>query len=372
MKRHALCLNYVDWLADTRVRCCTAEERGVWIEVLMYMNQSERRGVLERRIEQIARLAGTETRVLHSLIEQGLLKGQDAKGVYGPERAVNKLPLKGVAEEGPHRGQQVIVLEEPDGPIWFCDWMVAEAYGVKLDADTPLQVVAPAEPPSAVVTPKPAVDGESQVSWESKSSTSSKPESELFELTPGGSGGGDGDGEDGEQSNGRKVPNCPHARLIELYQRMLPMAKKVVVVGPGNELGKALKARWRSLAVASDGEFTGYTCVEDGLKKWAAIFAMAGRSKFLTGRVPNRNGEAPFELSLLWMVGPKNMEKLLNGFYNRDAEERGVAGEQPVRSAMAERVLSGVEQVMAMQRRLSEGSTEQQPEEQGQLEALPL
>jgi hypothetical protein len=39
---------------------------------------------------------------------------------------------------------------------------------------------------------------------------------------------------------------------------------------------------------------------------------------------------------------------------------------------MAERVLSGVEQVMAMQRRLSEGSMEQQPEEQGQLEALPL
>ena len=190
MKRHALCLNYVDWLADTRVRCCTAEERGVWIEVLMYMNQAERRGVLERRLEQIARLAGTEKCVLHSLIEQGLLKGQDAKGVYGPEAAVNRLPLMGVAEEGPHRGQQVMVLEELEGPIWFCDWMVAEAYGVRLDADATLQVVARAEQQLQVVAPKTAVDGESQVSWESKSSIAGKQEFELFELTPGGGGCG--------------------------------------------------------------------------------------------------------------------------------------------------------------------------------------
>lgn len=366
MKRHALCLNYVDWLADTRVRCCTAEERGVWIEVLMYMNQAERRGVLERKLEQIARLVGTETSVLHSLIRQGLLKGQDGRGDYGPEGAGNRLPLMGIVEQGPQRGQQVIVLEEPEGPMWFCDWMVAETYSVTVGAEAQLPVVA--KPEATLVKSPP--EGEGVVSWESKEGTPAKQGGELFELTPSGSAE---DEEDSGQGGGRKIPNCPHARLVELFQRMLPTAKKVVVVGPGNELGKALKARWRSLAAAEEGEFTGYTCVEDGLKKWAAIFAMAGRSKFLTGRVPNRNGEAPFELSLLWMVGPKNMEKLLNGFYNRDAGERGVAaGDQAPRSAMAERVLSGVEQVMAMQRRMTEGAPEARSQESQQLEALPL
>lgn len=366
MKRHALCLNYVDWLADTRVRCCTAEERGVWIEVLMYMNQAPRRGVLERKLDQIARLVGADASVLYSLIRQGLLKGQDARGDYGPDGGSSRLPLMGIVEQGSQRGQQVIVLEEPDGPMWFCDWMVAETYSVTVGAEAQLPAVTTHE----ALPLKGRPEGEGFVSWEAKERRDVKGVGELFELTPSGSA----EEEDvGSEGGGRKIPNCPHARLVELFQRMLPTAKKVVVVGPGNELGKALKARWRSLAAAEEGEFTGYTCVEDGLKKWAAIFALAGRSKFLTGRVPSRNGEAPFELSLLWMVGPKNMEKLLNGFYNRDAEERGLPpGDETPRSAMAERVMSGVEQVMEMQRRMTAGGSDVMPKESAQMEALPL
>lgn len=172
--------------------------------------------------------------------------------------------------------------------------------------------------------------------------------------------GSGGDGADAEAEDdadqgegGGKVPNCPQARLVSMYHRMFPAAKKVVMVGPGNQLSKALKARWRSLAVGADTQFTGYRSTEEGLKKWEAIFAHVLRSRFLMGLVPARVGEAPFELSLVWLLGPKNMEKVLNGFYNRTADERG---EVPVAvthvaSGMEHRVMSGVEQVMALQRR---------------------
>lgn len=67
------------------------------------------------------------------------------------------------------------------------------------------------------------------------------------------------------------------------------------------------------------------------------------------------------------------MEKVLNGFYHRDAEEKGAAaGEGTGRSTMAERVMRGVERVMEMQRGMSAGPHAPRAQAALQLEARPL
>lgn len=365
MRRQALCLKYIDWLADTRVRCCSAEERGVWIELLMHMSQAERPGVLEKRLDQIAKLVGSDVSVLHALIENGLLKGQESRGVSPRVGSCTRLPFVG-QKAGIASRETVTLLEEVEGPLYFCDWMVEEAQQAPRfdDAAEELDRGVAAKPEAAVSWASVSVPAEAGASTSAAARAGEEPDE----------AGSGADGEEGEQADaGRKVPNCPQARLVALFHEMLPTAKRVVMVGPGNQLTKALKARWRALAAGEDGPFTGYTCVEDGLKKWAAIFTMVGRSKFLTGRVPNRNGDAPFELSLIWLVGPKNMEKVLNGFYHRDAEEKGAAaGDGTGRSAMAERVMQGVERVMEMQRGMSAGQHAPQAQAALQLETLPL
>lgn len=236
-----------------------------------------------------------------------------------------------------------MLIEEPEGALWYCDWMVEE--------DLQAAETQPAKEVAVVREPRSTQVDEPEMHWgESKEMGGKK--ADLLPPV----GGGDGD-EDSGGGSARRGPNCPHARLIELFHRVLPAAKRAVMTGPDNALTKSLKARWRCLAVAPLSEYTGYVCIEEGLKKWRLIFEMAGRSRFLTGQVPNRNGDAPFELSLMWLVGPKNMEKVLNGYYNRDADERGSLAAGTGMSAMAERVNSGVERVLEIQRRRSGADT---------------
>lgn len=338
-----VCLSDKNWYLNGGVRSCTPEERIVWLEILMLMSKAESRGVLSKPLERIAVMAGTRVDVLYSLVENGLLKGRDAPPDFPVDCENASIPFVYRPRHAGKLGPAVTLVKETEGPIWYCDWMVLESYrserassGVKAAIESRSGVgVQPAE----TAAPSQAATG---------------PASAGAAL-PAGSDGDSGDAEEevDQVEGGRKVPNCPQARLVDMYHRMFPAAKQVVMVGPGNQLSKALKARWRSLAVASETQFTGYSSTEEGLKKWEAIFAHVQRSRFLMGLVPARVGEAPFELSLVWLVGPKNMEKVLNGFYNRTADERGELpmGVTNVASGMEHRVMSGVEQVMALQRR---------------------
>ena len=49
---------------------------------------------------------------------------------------------------------------------------------------------------------------------------------------------------------------------------------------------------------------------------WDELFAMIPKSKFLSGRVPPTNGRPQFILKLSWLIGPKNLAKVLAGDYD--------------------------------------------------------
>jgi hypothetical protein len=48
---------------------------------------------------------------------------------------------------------------------------------------------------------------------------------------------------------------------------------------------------------------------------WNDFLDLIKQSSFLTGKVPGRNGEPPFQVSFDWIMGPKNFDKILAGTY---------------------------------------------------------
>ncbi|MBK6616109.1 hypothetical protein [Ottowia sp.] len=355
--QQAVCLTDRNWFVNSEVRACTAEERIVWLELLMHMSKAEPRGMLAKPLERIAMMAGTSTDVLRGLIANGLLKGHDGAGQGDTENdGSSSLPFVFRPSHAGKFGDPVVLVDLTDGPMWYCDWMVLETHrskkassGVRAAIELRAQIESKPAGSAIAISDMNSAEG-ARASAAAAPATGSETEDETV-----------------EEVGGRKVPNCPQARLIDLYHRVIPSAKKVVVVGAGNQLSKGLKARWRSLAVAPEGRFTGYESAEAGLAKWKAIFEHVARSRFLMGLVPGRPGEAPFEVSLVWLIGPVNMEKVLNGVYNRTPEERGEPGGEIEISGMHLRVRSGVEQVMAMHRR-RQGVVVDQPMQ----ESLPL
>lgn len=111
------------------------------------------------------------------------------------------------------------------------------------------------------------------------------------------------------------VPDCPHEKLIALYEELLPTCPKVVEWN--EERQRIMRARWREQS-QSNGKRPGYTTEEEGLVFWRRYFVYAARSPFLTGKSAGRDGGAPFVATLEWLVRPKNFAKVVEGNYHRD------------------------------------------------------
>lgn len=98
-----------------------------------------------------------------------------------------------------------------------------------------------------------------------------------------------------------KSDPCPHQEIIALYAKHLPMG-----IQPRTWTGSravALKARWRE-----DKK-------RQSLAWWERFFAYIATSPFLTGKVYDTNRK-PFEITLEWIVTPKNFAKIIDGNYH--------------------------------------------------------
>jgi hypothetical protein len=68
-------------------------------------------------------------------------------------------------------------------------------------------------------------------------------------------------------------------------------------------------------------------CREHDCAWWENLFAEIPKSKFLSGKVPGREGSKPFKIDLGWVTGPINLGKVLAGNYDDSSElklRRGV------------------------------------------------
>ncbi len=107
-----------DWMRNAALRRCTHAERGIWIDVMCLMHDSEEYGVLRWPLKDIAQACGCRVPDLRSLVTKGVLKGSDTRCpalVFEPRHAGRT-------------GAAVTLIAEQDGPLWYSSRMVRDQY----------------------------------------------------------------------------------------------------------------------------------------------------------------------------------------------------------------------------------------------------
>lgn len=133
MKRPSFQFYPSDWLGNSNLRRCTHAEKGVWIDVMCLMHDSEEYGVLRWSLKEIASAVGCKLADLKSLIAKGVLKGSDTL----LEEALTFTPVS-----GRKKGPTVTLIDPTKGPLWYSSRMVIDEYkrvarGGKDDAPNP-------------------------------------------------------------------------------------------------------------------------------------------------------------------------------------------------------------------------------------------
>lgn len=120
MKRPSLQFYPADWRANAKLRRCSFAERGVWLEVMCLLHDSEDYGILRWPLKDIAVAVGCRVSDLRALRDKGVLKGADAGSrcdayVYVPRHARED-------------GEPAEIIPAQDGSIWYSSRMVRDEY----------------------------------------------------------------------------------------------------------------------------------------------------------------------------------------------------------------------------------------------------
>lgn len=137
MKRPAFQFYPGDWQRNANLRRCSPAARGVWVDIMCLLHDSDEYGVLRWPVKEIAQACGASMAHVKELIEKSVLKGSDksleAPYIYTPR-------------SGRKDGAPVTLLRPQAGPIWYSSRMVKDEYvrahagastrfGSKSDAD---------------------------------------------------------------------------------------------------------------------------------------------------------------------------------------------------------------------------------------------
>lgn len=121
MKRPSFQFYPADWQANSNLRRCTHEEKGIWIDVMCLLHDQEEYGIARWPLKELAQAVGTTASKLKALVSKGILKGVDAGGqcdafVFTPTGSGRK------------KGDPVTLIAEQDGPLWYSSRMVLDEY----------------------------------------------------------------------------------------------------------------------------------------------------------------------------------------------------------------------------------------------------
>lgn len=119
MKRPSFQFYPGDWQGNAKLRRCTHAERGVWVDVMCLMHDSEEYGVLRWPLADIAQAVGCKPTELKSIERKGVLKGVDSGSLE---------PFIFTPRHAGKDGEPVTLIPKQDGPIWYSSRMVRDEY----------------------------------------------------------------------------------------------------------------------------------------------------------------------------------------------------------------------------------------------------
>lgn len=180
MKRPAFQFYHGDWMRNANLRRCTFALRGVWIDTMCLLADSDEHGVLRWPLAELANAVGCRVTDLAALRGKGVLKGADVGErmealTYTPRHA-GKV------------GETVTLLPAQDGPIWYSSRMVRDEYVRTLRAT---QGQAEAKPKGGIGEPiggHPSRDAGARASASSSAEKNPKP---TVGLPPDGAAAGE-------------------------------------------------------------------------------------------------------------------------------------------------------------------------------------
>jgi hypothetical protein len=118
MKRPSFQFYPADWRNNAKLRRCSWEARGAWLEVMCLIHDSEEYGLLRWPLKEIAQAIGAPIKLLNELVAKGVLKGGD-KGhdalIYTPR-------------SGRKDGAPVTLICSGHDSLWFSSRMVIDEY----------------------------------------------------------------------------------------------------------------------------------------------------------------------------------------------------------------------------------------------------
>lgn len=120
MKRPSFQFYADNWLGNKNLRRCTFAERGMWIDAMCLMHDSEEYGVLRWPLEELANALGCRVADLQTLRRKQVLKGADT----GETFLGFQMRPRHAGREGP----PIDLIQEQPGPLWFSSRMVWDEY----------------------------------------------------------------------------------------------------------------------------------------------------------------------------------------------------------------------------------------------------
>lgn len=108
-----------DWRANSKLRRCSAAARGVWIDILCALHDSDEYGIARYSLKELASEVGASLAHVRELVDKAVLKGSDRDGIE---------PFVYVPRSGRKDGPPVTLLPAQPGPLWYSSRMVKDEY----------------------------------------------------------------------------------------------------------------------------------------------------------------------------------------------------------------------------------------------------
>lgn len=119
MKRPSFQFYPADWQANSNLRRCSHEERGIWLDVICLLHDQPEYGLIRWPLKEISQAIGCPLSRLKGLASKNILKGSD--GYFGDSFIYTP-------RSGRKDGDPVTLICPQEGPLWYSSRMVKDEY----------------------------------------------------------------------------------------------------------------------------------------------------------------------------------------------------------------------------------------------------